>query len=212
MKTALFSLLFIFCIAAQAQDIRLENASFEDEPQDATMPQRWHSCKDGSTPDILPGFWGVYLEPFDGDSYVGLITREDGTYEVIGQRLVEPIKAKECYTFSIQLAYSKAYAKYDIPIRLRIYGGGSRCSKEQLLCESPTITNTDWKEYQFDIFSKADYQYVIFEAFYAKGISFPYRGNLLIDDISVWKRCPRADLIKTSPVRKTLAFLEYPHN
>ena len=82
MKNIPFFLLIFMPFVGFAQDIRLENASFEDEPQDATMPQRWHSCKRGSTPDILPGFWGVYLEPYDGDSYVGLITRQDGSYDL----------------------------------------------------------------------------------------------------------------------------------
>ena len=62
----------LFPIALLAQDIWLENASFEDEPQDATMPQGWRGWKKGTTPDILPGSWGVYLEPYDGDSYVDL--------------------------------------------------------------------------------------------------------------------------------------------
>ena len=193
MKATLFFLFFpIFLLA---QDIRLENASFEDEPQDATMPQRWHSCKRGSTPDILPGFWGVYLEPSDGDTYVGLITRPDGTFEVIGQRLTAPIKAKECYSFSLQLAHSKSYVNYNIPIRLRIYGGTAFCEKSQLLCESKSIKNTDWETYQFDFFAKEQYDYIIFEAYYAKGIFVPYPGNILIDDVSLFKMCPRADLL-----------------
>ncbi len=180
----------------QAQDLRLENASFEDEPQDATMPQRWHSCKKGSTPDILPGFWGVYLEPFDGETYVGLITRPDGSYEVIGQKLVEQMKGKECYSFSVQLAHSKSYVNYNIPIRLRIYGGKSFCEKSQLLCESESIKNTDWKKYDFTVFPKEDYDYIILEAYYAKSIFVPYPGNILVDDFSIFKKCPRADLVR----------------
>ena len=193
-KTILFLLICcpLFCFA---QDIRLENASFEDEPQDATMPQRWHSCKKGSTPDILPGFWGVYLEPFDGESYVGLITRHDGSYEVIGQRLTSPMEAKECYSFTVQLAHSKSYVNYNIPIRLRIYGGNSFCDQTQLLCESKAIDHTDWKSYKFDIFPKDTYDYIILEAYYAKNIYVPYPGNILVDDFSVFKRCARADLI-----------------
>ena len=191
--TFIFLLLTPFLLTGQ--NIQLENASFEDEPQDATMPQRWHSCKRGSTPDILPGFWGVYNEPYDGDTYVGLITRPDGSWEVIGQRLTSPIKAKECYSFSMQLAYSKSYANYNIPIRLRIYGGKDFCQKDQLLCESPSINHTDWKNYKFDFIAKNDYHYFIIEAHYAKSIFTPYPGNILIDDISLLKRCPRAEVI-----------------
>lgn len=195
MKKITLFLLICCPILCFTQNIRLENASFEDEPQDATMPQRWHSCKKGSTPDILPGFWGVYLEPYDGESYVGLITRQDGSYEVIGQRLPSPLEALECYSFTVQLAHSKSYVNYNIPIRLRIYGGKSFCKKSQLLCESEAIKNTDWETYKFNIYPNEKYDYIIFEAFYAKGIYVPYPGNILIDDISVFKRCPRAELV-----------------
>src|SRR5689334_15278944 len=53
-----------------SQVIELFNPSFEDTPQDATMPQGWTGCKEGTTPDILPGFWGVYTPPSDGQTYV----------------------------------------------------------------------------------------------------------------------------------------------
>ena len=39
------------------------------------------------------------------------------------------------------------------------------------------------------------YDYIILEAYYAKGIYVPYPGNILIDDFSVFKRCPRAELV-----------------
>lgn len=203
MKATIVFLLTLLPFLLQAQDLRLENASFEDEPQDATMPQRWHSCKKGSTPDILPGFWGVYLEPFDGETYVGLITRSDGSYEVIGQKLVEPMKGKECYSFSVQLAHSKSYVNYNIPIRLRIYGGKSFCEKSQLLCESESTKHTDWKKYNFTVFPKADYDYIILEAYYAKSIFVPYPGNILVDDFSIFKKCPRADLGKNRTASST---------
>lgn len=196
MKATIFSIFLLLPFLLQGQDLRLENASFEDEPQDATMPQRWHSCKKGSTPDILPGFWGVYLEPYDGETYVGLITRPDGSYEVIGQKLVAPMKGKECYSFSVQLAHSNSYVNYNIPIRLRIYGGTSFCEKSQLLCESESIKNRDWKKYSFTVFPKADYNYIILEAYYAKSIFTPYPGNILVDDFSIFKKCPRADVRK----------------
>ena len=123
------------------------------------------------------GVLGCYLEPYDGDSYVGLITRGDGSYEVIGQQLKSPLKAKECYSFNLQLAHSKSYVNYNIPIRLRVYGANALGEKGQLLCESPSITHKDWKTYKFDIFIKEDYQYIVFEAYYAKGIFTSYPGT-----------------------------------
>ncbi|MCB0682774.1 MAG: hypothetical protein KDC32_18010, partial [Saprospiraceae bacterium] len=47
--------------------IPFQNPSFEgDEPQDATVPAGWFPCKEGTTPDILPGVWGVHTEPAEG--------------------------------------------------------------------------------------------------------------------------------------------------
>ena len=175
-----------------AQSIQLANASFEGEHADATMPQEWSACQQGSTPDILPGSWGVYLEPFEGTSYIGLITREDGSYESIGQKLNTPIQAKGCYRFTVELAHSNTYANYNLPIRLRIWGATSRCSKDQLLVDSPSIKHLDWKTYELEFVSEVEYPYIIIEAFYAKGVYFPYRGNILVDGISIIKTCPRA--------------------
>jgi len=187
-----FSTLLIAPFYIRGQEIRLANASFEGIPSDATMPQQWTACKRGSTPDIMPGFWGVYLEPFDGETYVGLITREDGSFESIGQKVRTPFKAQECYKFTIELAHSNTYANYSLPVRLRIWGGRTRCSKDQLLAESPSVKHLDWKTYQLQFMPEHDYPYIIIEAYYAKGIFFPYRGNLLMDNISVFKTCPRA--------------------
>jgi len=151
------------------QEIRLANASFEGEPSDATMPQQWNGCQRGSTPDILPGFWGVYLEPFEGESYIGLITREDGSFESIGQKLSTPFRKDECYRFTAELA---------------------QCSKDQLLAETASIKHLDWKTYPLQFVAEDNFPYIIIEAYYAKGIYFPYKGNLLIDNISIFKLCP----------------------
>lgn len=174
------------------QPIRLANPSFEDEPADATMPQQWAACSTGSTPDILPGSWGVYMDPVDGETYLGLITREDGSFESIGQKLSSPFVANECYKFTVDLAHSNTYANYNLPIRLRIWGGTTRCAKDQLLIETKSIKHVDWKNYTLQFTAKQTYPYIIIEAYYAKGIFFPYKGNLLLDNISVFRKCPRA--------------------
>jgi Carbohydrate binding domain len=174
--------------------IRLDNPSFEGSPQDATTPTGWISCGENSTPDLLPGFWGVYTSPSDGNSYIGLIAREDGTWEAIGQKLNKPLKNKECYTFSVDLARSTTYAGYNIPVKLRIWGGSKRCSRDQILSESPIIKHTSWKTYNFEINPTKDYSFIILEVQYASGIYFTYKGNLLLDNCSAFKRCARASL------------------
>ena len=171
--------------------IFFENASFEGKPQDATVPVGWHACAAGTTPDILPGYWGVYQEASDGDTYVGLITRDDGTWESIGQRVKQTLKAKECYAFTLDLAHSKTYSGYNKPLKLRIWGGQNKCDKTQLILETDFIKHTDWETYDVQFYVRKDLNYVILEAFYTE-TRFSYKGNILIDNLSPIKKCPRA--------------------
>lgn len=192
----LFSLLFsvFFLFLAQAgpgQIIYLNNASFEGEPKDATMPVGWFACTVATTPDILPGPWGVFEEPSEGDAFVGLITREDGSWEAIGQRFSQPLKKGDCYAFSVKLAHSGTYADYNQPIQLQIWGGRRKCEQTQLLFESPLIESSDWTTYSIEFFPENELNYIRLEARLPEN-SGPRRGNILIDDISPIKRCARA--------------------
>lgn len=189
----LFSLLFLVLLVnpLAAQVLYLNNASFEGEPQDATMPVGWFACTLATTPDILPGPWGVYEEPAEGDSFVGLITREDGSWEAIGQRLSQPLKPGDCYTFSLELAHSATYADYNQPIQLKIWGGLRKCDRTQLLFESPLIESTDWTTFAVEFFAEKELNYLCLEA-QLPAKSGPRRGNILIDHISPLKRCARA--------------------
>jgi len=182
-------------MATGMSQITLDNASFEGEPQDATVPIGWHPCAPGSTPDILPGAWGVYNEPSEGDTYMGLITRKEGSWESVGQRLSAPMKANECYNFSLDLAHSKTYANYNKPLKLKIWGGNTSCNKDILLAESTYIDHTDWKRYHFKLFpTDLTVNYIIFEAQFMDGLYFEYNGNILIDNCSEFTKCKRAAL------------------
>ena len=191
--TTVFLSVFVFT-NTHAQTIKLVNPSFEEIPQDATMPAGWHSCKNGTTPDILPGFWGVTTEAFDGDTYMGLITRDNGTWESVEQRLSEPLKKGECYAFDVKLCYSKQYAGYNLPLKLRIWGSETKCSRDQLLAETDFVKHTYWKKYELNFHVKKNINYIIIEAHYADGVFIPYKGNILVDDISEIELCKRASL------------------
>jgi len=179
--------------ALQAQDvrIRLNNSSFEGNAQDATTPVGWQPCALGSTPDILPGHFGVFNEASEGDTYIGLITRKDGSFESIGQRLKRTLEPSECYTFNLDLAHSDTYANYSDVLKLRIYGGTTRCESEQLLFESESIEHTDWKTYKVQFSPKEKINYIIIEAHYKDG-KFSSKGNILIDNITTIRTCIRA--------------------
>lgn len=188
---SLFFLILLFTNPS-SKIITLDNPSFEGQAQDATMPMGWQACKEGTTPDILPGPWGVYTEPSDGETYMGLITREDGSWESIGQRLSAPLQANGCYNFSLDLAHSKTYTGYNKPVKLKIWGGQTSCAKEELLVETEFISHAEWKKYAFKLYAEKELHYLIFEAYYMDGVHFHYKGNILIDNCSVLKACRRA--------------------
>ncbi|MGK0365810.1 MAG: hypothetical protein ACI85O_002878 [Saprospiraceae bacterium] len=92
-----------------------------------------------------------------------MITRENETWEAVGQRLSKPLEADKVYSFSIHLARSATYlnspnnskpakdnsgkvkkTNFATPIKLRIWGGNSYCKKEELLAESTLVINTRW--------------------------------------------------------------------
>jgi len=190
MKRVLFFLLLLAPGLTSGQ-IHLRNASFEGDPQDATVPVAWLPCERGTTPDILPGFFGVFTEPSEGETFVGLITREDGSWESIAQRLDQPLHGGECYEFSLDLARSTTYADYNQPIKLRVWAGRAKCSKDQLLLETGYIDHINWENYETQFAAESALHYLILEAHYREG-PFSHKGNILIDNISPIKECARA--------------------
>jgi len=186
--------LIIFCLSGYfvclGQYIELVNSSFEGDPSDATVPQGWMPCKEGTTPDILPGYWGVYTEPSDGDTYVGLITRQNNTWESIGQRLTNTLEKGRCYSWSMDLAHSDTYSGYNNPIKVRIWASKLKCQKDQLIYESVVIEHLDWQTYSFRFTPDGDYRYIMIEAFYSEK-PFQYKGNILIDRVRSIMACDK---------------------
>lgn len=184
---------------AQAQDnkIYLKNASFEDAPRNSQTPKEWIDCgfPGESQPDVHPsGDFGVTMLPQHGETYLGLVVRDNSTWEKVSQRLTSPMEGGKCYEFSIYLAKSPQYlslsriseerVNYVKNAKLRIYGGFGACQKTQLLAESPLIGSYNWKEFSFKFEPNDNYTYITFEAFYQTPNLFPYNGNLLLDNAS----------------------------
>lgn len=193
----LFGILITLTLNAQ---IYLTNRSFEENKANTLLPTAWATCVEGSTPDIQPGKWGVTKAAQDGISFLGLITRENGSYESIGQKLNTPLDANSCYTFSIYLARADNYSSYNLPLRLKIWGSKSFCGKDQLLVSTKAIKNIQWTKYEFQIYTKEKVHFLLLEACNAPGITIPYRGNILIDNISEIKPCFKALINQHPPV------------
>lgn len=183
----LYQLFFYSEVSAQ---IKFANPSFEDQPADATVPKGWLPCEPGSTPDILPGFWGEYGLASDGETYVGLITRQDKTFESIGQRLSQPLEIAQCYKFKIDLAKGRDYVGFSNPLKLRVWVGNSICDKSIKVYESPLISSTSWNTYEVEFQVNSKYQYLILEAYHSDRLE-PYKGNILLDNMSFIYPCKR---------------------
>lgn len=183
-------LFILFCNSGYLVAQSFVNPSFEAEPQEAFVPVGWSPCSPQTTPDIFPGVWGVNMDPADGESYLGLITRSDGSNESIGQRIPIALEIDRCYSFSFFLTSSDTYAGFNQPIQCRIWLGSSSCRREQLIFESDPITSPYWQKQSIRFIPKTDHKFLIIEA------GFPTaeqkaRGNILLDGLSQILPCDR---------------------
>lgn len=209
---------------AQKDTIKLTNPSFEDVPRHSHVPRGWYDCgfPGESPPDTQPdpaATFQVSKASYDGNSYLGLVVRDNDTWESVSQKLTRPMEKNKCYEFSLQMARSESYvsssrvteeqANYTTPAKVRIYGGFDYCDKQYLLGESKLVINTRWVEYKMKFEPIGNYSHIIIEAFYNTPTLFPYNGNVLIDKASnlVQIPCdqPVADTepeVKPAPVTK----------
>ena len=184
-------------IGISQEYIQLQNPSFEDAPGAAQTPMGWQDCGVGieSPPDIHASvnqtFFGVNHPSYHGNTYIGMVIRENNTWEAIGQKLSVPMQGKECYVFNIFLARSGDYQSptrlskepiaYIKPAIVTLWGGYDYCDRAELLAQSPAIENYDWQDYQFFFQPSKTYTHFIIEAYFAGNEGLAYNGNVLLD-------------------------------
>lgn len=177
--------------------IYLANPSFEDIPRCCEAPAGWTNCgASGETPpDVQPGFFDVSKPASHGSTYIGMVVRDNETWEAVGQRLTRPLEINQCYDFSLDLCRSEFYtsmsrktnerADYLTPVVVRIWGGNSTCQLEELLDQTPIVTHSRWIPFTFKLRpKKGSYNCIVIEAYYRTPVLFPYNGNVLIDNAS----------------------------
>lgn len=186
--------------AQETQVIYLQNPSFEDQPRAGRTPQGWADCghSQESPPDVQPyGGFNVTRPAQDGRTYVGLVSRDNKTWEAVAQKLTEPLKKDGCYKFSLHACRSLTYmsptrknqsqpTNFNKGLVLRIWGGNNYCDRAELLDElKESVEHTDWKEYKFEFSPKnSDYTFICIEAYYKTPTFSWYNGNILIDNAS----------------------------
>ncbi len=200
------------------QVIPLANPSFEDFPQPAHTPEGWLDCgfQAETPPDVQPNpQFQVTQTAKHGKTYLGMVVRDNETWESVGQKLKTPLQKDVCYQFSLQLCRSACYVSkskltnkdvnYITPAVIRIWGGNQSCQKTERLAESEPIENMDWELFTFKLQPKANYDYFRIEVFYKTPTLFPYNGNVLIDNCSdlVPMNCADAIPTRLSSPKKT---------
>jgi hypothetical protein len=195
--------LLAFLLSAMLSDVSaqevfdLKNPSFEENrPAAGVVPEGWLNMGEPgeSPPDIQPGLFEVNLKPQDGRVYLGLVVRDNNTWEGVGQRLDGFLKKDSAYSFSLYLARSNAFisrsrvtqqeATYNAPTILKIWGVNSQTQEEELLAESEAVSHSVWTKYTFILKpAVADFDEIDLMAYYAKGFE-QKNGNLLIDNCS----------------------------
>jgi outer membrane protein OmpA-like peptidoglycan-associated protein len=179
--------------------ITLNNPSFEDYPRSGEVggepPRGWFDCSSASgktAPDVQPGQFGVFKPAKHGSTYLGLVVRQDESWEGVGQKLSQPLAAGKCYEWDLDLCRAEEYkslvnetgplVSFGSPVQVRIWGGNSYCERAELLYTTPYVVNTTWKGYTMVLKPKASYNYIVVEAFFKTPNPFPYNGNVLIDN------------------------------
>lgn len=188
---------------AQSKDnvIPFFNPSFEDLPKCCEAPTGWYNCgkPEESPPDIQPGSFQVTKTPSNGATYIGLVVRDNETWEGVGQRLPQPLEINECYEFSVDLCRAELYlslsrttgeeVNYATPAKIRVWGGMGYCDKREMLYETNQITTTRWLTYTFRLSpKKGSYAFILIEAYFKTPTLFPYNGNILLDNMSAIKQ------------------------
>lgn len=193
----------------------MSNPSFEDFARASQPPINWYNCgfPGESPPDVQPDpTFNVTKVAADGETYLGMVVRDNDTWESVSQKMSRPLEKGKCYEFSIQLSRSLTYmsvsrisdqqANYATPAKLRIYGGFGHCDKQYMLGETKLIINTNWKEYNFKFEPMGNYTYIVLEAFYDTPTLVPYNGNILLDKASTINLVPCDEVVQKPPPAK----------
>ena len=191
-------LLILFHLRGFGQDaLALQNPSFEaGERVCCAIPPGWMDmgADKESPPDIQPGSFNVVMQAQDGKQYLGLVVRDNNTWEGVGQKLDGFLKKDSAYRFSVYLGRSNAYqsmsritgkeANFNAPTILKIWGVNSETREEELLAESSAVSHSQWTLFTFTLSpTAADFDEIDLMAYYAPGFE-QKNGNLLIDNCS----------------------------
>lgn len=180
--------LVLFCSTRLNAQNYITNPGFEGQPGIESIPADWFAgCGNINTPDTQPGWWNVENKPYEGDSYINLLYKDDGTTESVYQKLTQPLDSGYCYLVEIHLAQAcqdsiSGLYPYDFnhPGDLQIRGSESYgCANGQVLAYFEQVNNCYWQTFYAIFQAHETINYVYLEFF--KGSSPANNGSVLID-------------------------------
>ena len=154
-----------------------------------------------SPPDIHTSntnWWSVNRQPQHGRSFVGLVTRPDGSFESLAQRLKEPLIAGLPYTLTIYVSQDSIYLSpwrlygyqqinFVNPTVLRIWGSNTAGQMEALLAESQPVDHYEWRQYVIQLIPKERYKFLVISVRSPSAETDKMPGHILIDNASLQK-------------------------
>ena len=185
---------FLFQIGYSQEIIEIENPSYEGVPRHNSIPEEWRFCNFSgqSPPDIQPGSFGVSHAAFDGHTYAGIVSRLDGTFEILQKKLAKPLVEGTCYSWSFYMSQSPDYLsisrvtfkdeQFVFPVNVVIYGGKTvDCKAVEPLAIARNIRGLkEWKRYKFVFNAKEAYEYIVI-AVEPVNLENPTNGHILLD-------------------------------
>lgn len=172
----------------------LTNGSLEGQPGTRT-PDNWSSCLASSSVDIQPGTWGVTKAPQDGNTYINMVCRgpnyiaNSETCEELAQVLNNPLESGRCYRVEMYLSLDPTFGtsvgitEFTGPINLRVSGGTSLCSRDEIIVEYETVDHEDWRKYVSYFTPDQDLNTIWFEGTF-DGPN-PHFGHILVDNVVI---------------------------
>ncbi|MCB0637554.1 MAG: hypothetical protein KDC54_13085 [Lewinella sp.] len=196
MKLTASALSCILPLCLSGQEPVLPNPSFEGEPVHSTLPDGWANAGSDfeSPPDLLPNnFFGPKPRAFAGETYLGMVARDDYSWEGVMAPLSTPLLAGQTYRLSATLARAEMYLSpsrslvvvdnFNRPVRLLVWGLSEDSYERELLAITEPVRHPFWATYHFRLRPRARHTHLALTVGYAEGAMLPYNGNLLIDEL-----------------------------
>ena len=198
-------LLTMFCLPSFAQSSEyIKNPSFEDVPRQARAPRGWFDCGfpdesavdvHGEGPDFESEFFGVREYADHGKTFLGMVVRDNGTYEGVSARLRQPLLSGTAYKLTVSVNQAISYhsssrlndtlVNYDEPILFEIWGGDKFCDMNIFIAEHDVNQFGVWRELTFHLTPEEDINFL--SLFARQAFEEDVNGNVLVDNLQLVK-------------------------